>query len=103
MFHFYSFFAKSNLRFYSFFLTNTNESIIIKLQEAKNKFKKQIKRSVELSNQLVTMLKRKAYFKLIEWKNTHKNNCLMVKGARQVGKTYLVREFGKKNTRVSLK
>lgn len=49
------------------------------------------------------MLKRKAYQKLLEWKNTHKNNCLMVKGARQVGKTYLIREFGKKNIRVSLK
>lgn len=42
------------------------------------------------------MLKRKAYQKLIEWKNTHRKDCLMVKGARQVGKTYLVREFGKK-------
>lgn len=41
------------------------------------------------------MLKRKAYQKLIEWKNTHQKDCLMVKGARQVGKTYLVREFGK--------
>ena len=42
------------------------------------------------------MLKRKAYQKLVEWKNTHRNNCLMVKGARQVAKTYLIREFGKK-------
>lgn len=42
------------------------------------------------------MLKRKAYQELVEWKNTHKNDCLMVKGARQVGKTFLVREFGKK-------
>lgn len=41
------------------------------------------------------MLKRKAYQKLLEWKNTHQNNCLMVKGARQVGKTFLIREFGK--------
>lgn len=41
------------------------------------------------------MLKRKAYDKLKEWKTQHKNNCLMVKGARQVGKTYLIREFGK--------
>lgn len=41
------------------------------------------------------MLKRKAYDKLKEWKTRHKNNCLMVKGARQVGKTYLIREFGK--------
>lgn len=42
------------------------------------------------------MLKRKAYQKLLEWKNSHHHNCLMVQGVRQVGKTYLVREFGKK-------
>lgn len=42
------------------------------------------------------MLKRKIYRQLIEWKNNHKKNCLMVKGARQVGKTYLIREFGKR-------
>ena len=42
------------------------------------------------------MLKRKAYQKLLDWKNAHHHNCLMVQGARQVGKTYLVREFGKK-------
>ena len=41
------------------------------------------------------MLKRKAYGKLLEWKANHSGKCLMVKGARQVGKTYLVREFGK--------
>lgn len=41
------------------------------------------------------MLKRKAYKNLLEWKKRHSKNCLMIKGARQVGKTYLVREFGK--------
>ena len=41
------------------------------------------------------MLKRKAYDKLIEWKNSAHKKCLMIKGARQVGKTYLVREFGR--------
>ena len=41
------------------------------------------------------MLKRKAYQELLDWKKVHKKECLMVKGARQVGKTYLVREFGK--------
>jgi predicted AAA+ superfamily ATPase len=40
------------------------------------------------------MLKRKAYEKLVEWKNSDHKKCLMVEGARQVGKTYLVREFG---------
>lgn len=41
------------------------------------------------------MLKRKIYDKLIGWKRTHSNTCLMILGARQVGKTYIVREFGK--------
>lgn len=40
------------------------------------------------------MLKRKMYGKLIEWKENREQNCLLIKGARQVGKTYLVREFG---------
>ena len=42
------------------------------------------------------MLKRKVYDKLLQWKNNHKNTCLMLLGARQVGKTYIVRAFGKK-------
>ena len=41
------------------------------------------------------MLKRKTYDYLLNWKSNHKNKCLMIKGARQVGKTYLVRAFGK--------
>lgn len=41
------------------------------------------------------MLKRKAYSSLLDWKQNHSKKCLMIKGARQVGKTYLVREFGK--------
>lgn len=41
------------------------------------------------------MLKRKVYNQLLEWKNVHRNTCLMIKGARQVGKTYIVREFGR--------
>ena len=42
------------------------------------------------------MLQRKAYNELLAWKKDHKKECLMVKGARQVGKTFLIREFGKK-------
>ena len=41
------------------------------------------------------MLKRKIYQKLLEWRQTKKNKCLLVKGARQVGKSYIIREFGK--------
>lgn len=32
---------------------------------------------------------------LLNWKNTKENECLIIKGARQVGKTYIIREFGK--------
>ena len=41
------------------------------------------------------MLKRKIYTKLVEWKSTSDKKCLVIKGARQVGKTYVVRKFGK--------
>lgn len=40
------------------------------------------------------MLNRKAYKTLLDWKNRPNKKALMIKGARQVGKTYLVREFG---------
>ncbi len=42
------------------------------------------------------MLKRKIYSTLVSWKNNKdKKECLLIKGARQVGKTYLIREFAK--------
>ncbi|MGM9947847.1 ATP-binding protein [Floccifex sp.] len=41
------------------------------------------------------MLKRKAYDKLIEWKKQDNKKALCIIGARQVGKTTLVREFAK--------
>lgn len=34
------------------------------------------------------------YNTLLEWKKSEKKECLLVKGARQVGKTYLIRKFG---------
>lgn len=43
-------------------------------------------------------MKRKIYNYLLEWKNLKKNKMpLVLYGARQVGKTYIVSEFGKKN------
>ena len=33
--------------------------------------------------------------KLIEWKNSPSRKPLILKGARQVGKTYILKEFGK--------
>lgn len=45
------------------------------------------------------MLKRKIYSDLLNWKSTRKEEkvkkCLLVKGARQVGKSYIIQEFGK--------
>lgn len=40
------------------------------------------------------MLRRKMYDKLVQWKNNKGKECLLIRGARQVGKTYLVRHFG---------
>lgn len=40
--------------------------------------------------------KRKIYQKLLDWKNNpHKSSALLIEGARRVGKTTLVQEFGK--------
>lgn len=41
------------------------------------------------------MLKRKMYNRLVNWKKTHGTECLLVCGARQVGKSYVINEFGK--------
>lgn len=35
------------------------------------------------------MLKRKMMDALIDWKATHRQECLLVNGARQVGKSYI--------------
>ena len=43
------------------------------------------------------MLQRKILSRLIEWKNNANKVALLVRGARQVGKTTSVREFGKTN------
>lgn len=42
------------------------------------------------------MLRRKALTELENWKNKNNKKSLIVTGARQVGKTYIVREFGKR-------
>ena len=39
------------------------------------------------------MLKRKIYQSLIEWKKQTEKMCLVVKGARQVGKTFIIDKF----------
>jgi uncharacterized protein len=42
-------------------------------------------------------MKRKIMQKLLEWKNKKDRQPLMIHGARQVGKTYIIREFGEEN------
>ncbi|MCG2760732.1 MAG: AAA family ATPase [Candidatus Delongbacteria bacterium] len=41
-------------------------------------------------------MKRKAYEDLVRWKNSKNRKPLLLQGARQVGKTYLVNEFAGK-------
>ena len=46
------------------------------------------------------MLKRKVYSELLRWKEQRHSEqvrkCLMLKGARQVGKSFIVEAFGKR-------
>ena len=41
-------------------------------------------------------MQRKIYEKLLEWKNREERKSLMFFGARQIGKTYIIDEFCKK-------
>lgn len=43
------------------------------------------------------MLRRKAYERLLKWKNSSSRKALCIIGARQIGKTTIVREFAKKH------
>lgn len=43
------------------------------------------------------MLKRKIERELMDWKEKHDKKCLLVKGARQVGKTYIIDKFAREN------
>ena len=40
-------------------------------------------------------LKRKFYDRLMQWKATRHQECLLVKGARQIGKTFIIEKFGR--------
>lgn len=42
-------------------------------------------------------MKRQILDKLIDWKNTKNKKPLIIYGARQVGKTYIVNKFAKEN------
>ena len=40
-------------------------------------------------------MKRKIYDNLLDWKENNASQSLLVKGARQVGKTLIIKRFGK--------
>jgi len=42
------------------------------------------------------MLERKITKTLLNWKDETNKPCLLIKGARQVGKTFIVEDFAKK-------
>lgn len=42
-------------------------------------------------------LRRNIYDELVEWKNQNTGRVLELQGARQVGKTYILKKFGKEN------
>lgn len=46
---------------------------------------------------LTMELRRNIYIKLLEWKKADTGHVLELKGARQVGKTYILKKFGKEN------
>jgi len=43
------------------------------------------------------MLKRKIYDDLMRWKSRKDKQCLLIKGARQVGKTFIIEQFANEN------
>ena len=42
-------------------------------------------------------IKRNVYQQLMDWKNESSNSTLEVRGARQVGKTYIINKFADEN------
>ncbi len=48
-------------------------------------------------------MQRKIMKELVEWANSKKNKPLMVMGARQVGKTYIIREYCKSEFKIGWK
>lgn len=43
----------------------------------------------------MTEFKRKFYDQLLQWKSSKHQECLLVKGARQIGKTFIIEKFGR--------
>ena len=43
----------------------------------------------------MTEFRRKFYDRLVQWKSAKHQECLLVKGARQIGKTFIIEKFGR--------
>ena len=50
--------------------------------------------TISSKEQVVTRMKRSAFSQLIKWKDNPERKPLIIRGARQVGKTWLMKEFG---------
>ena len=46
--------------------------------------------------EVISSMERNAIFKMLEWKDNPDRKPLILKGARQVGKTWLMQEFGRR-------
>lgn len=56
-----------------------------------------VKNVIIVAERVIAMLERKIEKDLIEWKNNTNKKCLLIMGARQVGKTYIIDKFAKEN------
>lgn len=56
-----------------------------------------VKNVIIVAERVIAMLERKIEKDLIEWKNNTNKKCLLIRGARQVGKTYIIDKFAKEN------
>lgn len=63
----------------------------------KNMIKYKEVRNVKQMEKFDMELKRNIYSKLIEWEKQNTGHVLELQGARQVGKTYILKKFGKEN------
>ena len=55
----------------------------------------QIKKTIyTLKAKLVMFMERNLFVKLEQWKNKKKRKSLIIQGARRVGKTWIIKEFG---------
>lgn len=63
----------------------------------KNKIEKLRKmcNTIIINKQVVISLKRNAIQDLVNWKSSEDRKPMVLKGARQVGKTWMMKEFGR--------